>query len=173
MSGSLPGPAPTGLAPWIAAGLVGILAMAALAWAGTRGVAEPAARVQGYLAENARKPGVTVLSSGVQVEVLRPAPGKGQSPGPEDFVLVHYEGRLADGTVFDSSYARGQPAAFGVGNVIPGFAEALQRMRPGEKARITIPPAQGYGAEGAGNGVIPPNSVLVFEVELLEVARGS
>jgi FKBP-type peptidyl-prolyl cis-trans isomerase len=174
MSSSLPGPAPSGLAKWIAAALVGIAAMAALAWAGTRGVAEPAALVQGYLADNAKRPGVTVLPSGVQVEVLKPAAtgSPGQSPGPADFVLVHYEGRLADGTVFDSSYARGQPAAIGMADVIPGFAEALQRMKPGEKQRVTIPPALGYGAEGAGNGVIPPNSVLVFDVELLRVASG-
>lgn len=171
MSANLPGPAPAGLAKWIVAGLAGIAAMTALAWAGTRGVAEPAAKVQGYLAENARKAGVTVLPSGVQVEVLK-AGGTGKPPGPSDFVLVHYEGRLADGTVFDSSYARGQPAAFGVGDVIPGFSEALQRMTPGEKLRVTIPPALGYGADGAGNGVIPPNSVLVFEVELLQVASG-
>ncbi len=172
MSHSLPGPAPSGLAKWILPGLVAVGAMTALAWAGTRSVAEPAAKVQGYLAENARKAGVTVLPSGIQIEVLRPARGAGRSPAASDFVLVHYEGRLADGTVFDSSYARGQPAAFGVGDVIPGFAEALQRMKPGEKLRVTIPPALGYGAEGAGNGVIPPNSVLVFDVELLQVASG-
>ncbi|WP_448581259.1 FKBP-type peptidyl-prolyl cis-trans isomerase [Thermaurantiacus sp.] len=175
MSSSLPGPAPSGLAKWIAAALVGVAAMAALAWAGTRSVAEPAALVQGFLAANAKKPGVTRLPSGLQVEVLKPAAGSNmpsQPPGPADFVLVHYEGRLADGTVFDSSYARGEPAAFRVSDVIPGFAEALQQMQPGEKQRITIPPELGYGAEGAGNGVIPPNSVLVFEVELLQVARG-
>ncbi len=171
MRANLPGPAPSGLGAWIVAGLIGVVAMTALAWAGTRAVAEPAAAVQGYLAENARKPGVTVLPSGLQVEVLK-AGGEGQSPGPKDFVLIHYEGRLADGTVFDSSYSRGQPAALGVGDVIPGFAEALQRMKPGDKHRVTIPPALGYGAKGAGNGVIPPNSVLVFEVELLQVASG-
>ncbi|WP_328830870.1 FKBP-type peptidyl-prolyl cis-trans isomerase [Thermaurantiacus tibetensis] len=171
MSANLPGPAPSGLGGWIAAGILGVAAMIGLAWFGTRGVAGPAAAIQGYLAENARKAGVTVLPSGVQVEVLKGG-GSGTAPGAQDFVLVQYEGRLTDGTVFDSSYARGQPAAFGVGDVIPGLAEALQRMKPGEKHRITIPPALAYGREGAGNGVIPPNSVLVFEVELLQVAAG-
>jgi FKBP-type peptidyl-prolyl cis-trans isomerase FkpA/FKBP-type peptidyl-prolyl cis-trans isomerase FklB len=97
------------------------------------------------------------------------AAGEGPTPTVTDTVLVHYEGRLADGTVFDSSYQRGQPAVFGVADVIPGWTEGLQLMRPGGKARFTIPPELGYGARGAG-GVIPPNAVLVFDVELLAIA---
>ena len=138
-----------------------------LAYCGTRSLAAPAQEARAYLSANKEKPGVQVTDSGLQLEVL--ADGEGASPTARDMVLVHYEGRLADGTVFDSSYQRGEPTAFGVGEVIPGWTEGLQMMRPGGKYRLTIPPELGYGARGAG-GVIPPNAVLVFEVELLAIA---
>jgi FKBP-type peptidyl-prolyl cis-trans isomerase FkpA/FKBP-type peptidyl-prolyl cis-trans isomerase FklB len=166
--------APSGDSPgftkWILAGLVALSAMGGLAFIGTRNPAEAAAGVQGVLAENARKPGVKVLPSGLQFQELRP--GKGNSPTTADMVLVHYEGKLADGTVFDSSLARGQPAAFPVEGLIPGFTEALTLMKPGGLYRIMLPPEIAYGAKGA-DGAIPPNAVLEFQVELLAVAPRS
>lgn len=156
-----------GLGKWIVAGLVLATGAVSLALAGTSAQRAPAREASAFLKTNAEKPGVTTTASGLQVEML--AAGEGPTPTATDTVLVHYEGRLADGTVFDSSYQRGQPAVFGVGDVIPGWTEGLQLMRPGGKARFTIPPELGYGAQGAG-GVIPPNAVLVFDVELLAIA---
>jgi len=118
-----------------------------------------------YLAQNAEKPGVTVTGSGLQIEML--VEGEGETPSATDTVVVHYEGSLIDGTVFDSSIARGAPAEFGLNQVIRGWTEGLQLIKPGGKARLTIPSELGYGPGGVGN--IPPNAVLVFEVELLEV----
>lgn len=122
-----------------------------------------------YLAENAEKDGVVTLPSGLQIETLRP--GKGPKPGPNDMVLVHYRGTLVDGTEFDSSYQRNQPAPFQVSQVIPGWSEGLQQMQPGGKYRLVVPSDLAYGPEGAGDGVIPPNAVLTFEVELLAMQR--
>ncbi|WP_448586792.1 FKBP-type peptidyl-prolyl cis-trans isomerase [Thermaurantiacus sp.] len=167
MTAGAPEPAPSGLGAWLVAGVIALAAMVGLAFWGTRGVAGPAAAVAEALQANRARPGVVETPSGLQYEVV--APGKGRSPGPTDLVLVHYEGRLADGTVFDSSYARGQPAVFAVSDVIPGWSEALQLMRPGAKYRLVIPPGLAYGARGAG-GVIPPNAVLFFDVELLQTA---
>ena len=119
-----------------------------------------------YLAENAKKEGVTTLPSGLQYEVLKA--GEGPKASTHSRVTVHYEGRLTNGNVFDSSYKRGQTATFGVTQVISGWTEALQLMPQGSKWQLTIPPDLGYGARGAG-GSIPPNAVLVFDVELIEV----
>ena len=156
-----------GFGKWVVAGLVLATGAVGLALAGTAPLRAPARAADAFLVSNKEKPGVTTTASGLQVEML--AAGEGPTPTATDTVLVHYEGRLADGTVFDSSYQRGQPAAFGVSDVIPGWTEGLQLMRPGGKARFTIPPELGYGASGAG-GVIPPNAVLVFDVELLAIA---
>jgi FKBP-type peptidyl-prolyl cis-trans isomerase FkpA/FKBP-type peptidyl-prolyl cis-trans isomerase FklB len=156
-----------GLGKWIVAGIVLVTGAVSLALAGTGPLRAPVKAANAFLVSNKEKPGVTTTASGLQVEML--AAGEGPTPTATDTVLVHYEGRLADGTVFDSSYQRGQPAAFGVSDVIPGWTEGLQLMRPGGKARFTIPPELGYGAAGAG-GVIPPNAVLVFDVELLAIA---
>ena len=104
--------------------------------------------------------------SGLRYQVLRE--GEGERPDAGDYVLVHYQGMLDDGTVFDSSYQRGQPSGFGLSQVIPGWTEGLQLMRPGAKYRFLIPSHLAYGAEGAG-GVIPPHAPLTFEVELLAV----
>ena len=123
-----------------------------------------------FLEENAKKPGVTVLDSGVQYQVLKE--GKGESPKPTDKVSVHYEGRTIDGKKFDSSYDRGKPATFSVNGVIKGFGEALTRMKPGSKWRVFIPSELAYGQRGAG-GAIGPNETLIFELELLEVQSGS
>lgn len=118
-----------------------------------------------YLAKNKAKPGVTVTASGLQYEVLKS--GAGPKPKPTDTVKVHYQGALIDGTIFDSSIQRNEPVEFEVTGVIPGWTEALQLMSVGDKWKLTIPPAIGYGVQGKGQ--IPPNSVLVFEVELLAI----
>ncbi len=156
-----------GFGKWVVAGVVGIALATGLALWGTLPLRAPARAADSFMAANLEKPGVKVTESGLQYEVL--AAGEGPGPAADDMVLVHYEGRLADGSVFDSSIARGQPAAFGVADVIPGWTEGLQLMRPGAKYRFTIPPELGYGARGAG-GVIPPNAVLQFDVELLAIA---
>lgn len=119
-----------------------------------------------YLEENAAREGVVVTDSGLQYEVLEE--GEGAVPGPEDTVEVHYRGTLVDGTEFDSSYSRGEPVTFGVGQVIPGWTEALQLMPVGSKWEIVVPSDLAYGAGGAGQ-VIGPNAALVFEVELLSI----
>ena len=119
-----------------------------------------------YLEENGKRPEVVTLPSGLQYEVIEE--GKGPKPEAGDQVKVHYTGRLIDGTVFDSSVERGEPATFGVTQVIPGWVEALQLMPAGSKWRLHIPSNLAYGPQGAG-GVIGPNSTLIFDVELLEV----
>ena len=119
-----------------------------------------------YLAENSTKEGVTTTESGLQYEVL--SKGEGSSPTPQDNVTVHYTGTLTDGTVFDSSVERGEPATFGVSQVIPGWTEALQLMSVGGKFRLVIPSELAYGQRGSG-AKIAPNSTLVFEVELLKI----
>ena len=126
------------------------------------------AESEAYLAENAQNPGVTVLDSGLQYEVIESGPDGGESPTSSNSVLAHYHGTLPDGTVFDSSVDRGEPATFGVSQVIAGWTEALQLMKVGDKWRLFIPPDMAYG-EASPTPAIPPNSALVFEVELLEV----
>jgi FKBP-type peptidyl-prolyl cis-trans isomerase FklB len=121
---------------------------------------------ESFMAANARQPGVETLPSGLQYKVLEH--GSGDSPGAEDTVTVHYRGSLTDGSEFDSSYRRGQPATFAVNRVIAGWTEALQLMREGDKWQLFIPPGLAYGERGAGSR-IPPNSALVFEVELIDV----
>lgn len=118
-----------------------------------------------FLAENAKKPGVTTTASGVQYEVI--TQGTGAKPKASDTVTVHYQGTLTDGSVFDSSVQRGEPASFRLDQVISGWTEALQLMPVGSKYRLTLPPDMAYGEEGAGP--IPANSVLIFEVELLNI----
>lgn len=121
-----------------------------------------------YLTENARQPGVETLPSGVQYRVDRTGSPDGAQPDSNDLVMVNYEGALTDGTVFDSSYQRGQPVAMNLDQLIPAWQEAIPHMRVGDEWTLWVPPAQGYGAEGSGP--IPPNSVLVFRIELLNVA---
>ncbi|GGH89341.1 FKBP-type peptidyl-prolyl cis-trans isomerase [Pseudomonas fluvialis] len=118
-----------------------------------------------YLASNAQREGVVVLPSGLQYEVL--VTGEGAKPGRDDHVRTHYHGTLIDGTVFDSSYERGQPAEFPVGGVIAGWVEALQLMNAGSKWRLHVPSELAYGEQAVGS--IPPHSVLVFDVELLDI----
>jgi len=106
-------------------------------------------------------------SSGLQYRILNEGSGN-DSPGPESVVSVHYRGKLANGLEFDSSYNRNQPASFPVNRVIRGWTEALQLMKEGDKWELIIPPDLGYGSKGAGN-TIPPDSTLIFEVELIEI----
>jgi FKBP-type peptidyl-prolyl cis-trans isomerase len=119
-----------------------------------------------FLAENAKKGGVTSLPSGLQYKEI--TPGKGKSPKTSDTVTTHYKGTLIDGTEFDSSYKRGQPVSFPVSGVIAGWTEALQLMKEGAKWQLFIPSNLAYGERGAG-GVIGPNATLIFEVELISV----
>ncbi len=123
-----------------------------------------------FLAENGKKPGVTTTASGLQYQVM--TAGKGDAkPKASDSVKVHYTGTLLDGTKFDSSYDRKEPAQFVLNSVVPGWTEALQLMPVGAKYKLWIPAKLGYGAEGTPGGPIPPNSTLVFEVELLEIVK--
>ena len=118
-----------------------------------------------YLENNAKKEGVKVTESGLQYLVLKE--GDGKKPGPNDVVTVHYTGRLIDGTVFDSSVERGEPATFAVGQVIPGWVEGLQLMSEGAAWRLFIPSNLAYGSHGTGP--IQPNSTLIFDVQLIKV----
>ena len=128
--------------------------------------AENIEKGKAFLAENAKKEGIVTLPSGLQYEVI--TEGNGKKPSATDRVKCHYEGTLIDGTLFDSSIKRGQPAVFGVNQVIRGWVEALQLMSEGSKWRLFIPSELGYGAQQAGE-MIPPHSTLIFEVELIEV----
>ena len=123
---------------------------------------------QTFLAENAAKPGVKTLPSGVQYQIVKSGPAAGKHPTKRSLVKVHYEGKLISGEVFDSSYERGQPAVMPVDRLIPAWIEALQQMKPGDEWVLYVPPEQGYGEYGAGP--IPPNAVLIFRMELLDVA---
>lgn len=119
-----------------------------------------------FLADNAKKEGVTVLASGLQYKIL--TQGNGRKPKATDSVKCHYEGRLIDGTIFDSSYRRGTPAVFGLNQVIAGWTEGVQLMAEGSKYRFFIPYNLAYGANGAGDS-IPPYSALIFDVELISI----
>lgn len=120
-----------------------------------------------FMARNGRAEGVVTLPSGVQYRVLRAGPADGARPGPTDEVKVHYQGTLTDGTVFDSSLARGVPAVMPLADLIPAWQEVVPLMRRRDDWIVTVPPAQGYGAEGRPP-VIPPYSVLVFRLILLD-----
>ncbi len=120
-----------------------------------------------FLAENAKLEGITVTESGLQYKVLQA--GEGERPTDTSTVTVHYEGKLLDGTIFDSSYERGEPIEFTTGQVIPGWTEALKLMPAGSKWQVFIPSDLGYGERGTPDGSIPPNSVLIFDVELISI----
>lgn len=120
-----------------------------------------------FLADNKGKAGIKTTASGLQYEVLRE--GKGKSPKPTDLVRVHYKGTLTDGTQFDSSYDRGQPTEFPLNGVIRGWTEGLQLMKVGGKNRLFVPGDLAYGPQGRPG--IPPNSVLIFEVELMDIVK--
>lgn len=122
---------------------------------------------EAFLTANAKNAGVKTTASGLQYQVIKP--GTGAKPGKTSKVKVHYEGRLINGTVFDSSIARGEPLTFPLDQVIPGWTEGLQLMQEGAKYRFFIPAKLGYGDIGAGN--IPPNSVLIFDIELIKIEK--
>lgn len=125
---------------------------------------EAEGKSKAFLETNGKKPGVVTTASGLQYEVL--TEGTGPKPRAEQEVTVHYAGTLVDGKEFDSSIKRGEPVTFPLNGVIPGWTEGVQLMSAGSKYRFVIPPALAYGERGAG-GVIPPNAVLIFEVELI------
>lgn len=129
--------------------------------------ARPSAESTAFMAKAAKEPGVKVLPSGLAYRVVRSGPETGLKPAPHDEVKVHYEGKLQDGTVFDSSYERGQPAAMPLDRLIPGWQEALQLMRPGDEWILYVPSNLGYGEDGAGQ--IPPGAPLTFRIELIDV----
>lgn len=120
-----------------------------------------------FLAENGKKTSIVTTASGLQYEVLTKGTGT-KSPSASDTVEVHYEGKLLDGSVFDSSYKRGQSISFPLNRVIAGWTEGLQLMTEGAKYRLYIPSDLAYGSRGAG-GAIPPNATLIFDVELLKI----
>ncbi len=127
----------------------------------------PIEKGQEFLADNAKKEGVKKLPDGLQYKVLKE--GAGKKPSATDTVVVHYRGTLIDGTEFDSSYKRGQPAEFPVNRVIKGWTEALQLMTEGSKWMLYIPSTLAYGERGTPGGPIGPNETLIFEVELLKL----
>ena len=129
--------------------------------------AAPPQGAASFMAQNALQPGVQTLPSGVQYKIVRSGAATGAHPTPDDLVKVNYEGSLVSGQVFDSSYKRGEPVTFQLGHLIPGWIDALQQMRPGDEWMLYIPPNMGYGDQQSGP--IPPNSVLVFRLELLAV----
>ena len=133
----------------------------------TRAVIDNLENAKVFMAENGAKPNIKTTSSGLQYEHL--SKGKGAKPRLNTTVVVHYEGKLVTGKIFDSSIQRGTPAEFGLTQVIPGWTEGLQLMKVGGKTRFFVPPELGYGPGGTRG--IPPNSVLIFEVELLEIIK--
>lgn len=135
-----------------------------------RSAAADTAKAKGdkFLAENKKRKGVKVTDSGLQYEVLKE--GKGEKPTATDTVTVHYHGSLIDGTVFDSSVKRGQPATFPLNGVIKGWTEIVQMMPVGSKWKVVIPPELAYGENGAG-GSIGPNETLIFEIELISIKK--
>ena len=128
----------------------------------------PAAKA--FMAQTAKEPGVVTLPDGLEYKIVRSGPATGLKPHLNDEVKVMYEGKLVDGTVFDSSYERGQPAAMPLKGLVKAWQEALQLMRPGDEWILYVPPELGYGAEG--QGPIPPGAVLIFRIELIDVLPG-
>jgi len=130
---------------------------------------ENLAAADAFMAKNAKEPGVVTLPQGLQYKGVREGPPGGLHPTTADEVKVHYEGKLLDGTVFDSSYERGVPAVFPLDGLVPAWVIALQRMKAGDEWILYVPPALGYGAQD--KGPIPGNSVMIFRIELLDVNR--
>jgi peptidylprolyl isomerase/FKBP-type peptidyl-prolyl cis-trans isomerase FklB len=129
---------------------------------------EPTAEGKAFLEKTAKELGVQALPDGLLYKVVRSGPPTGLKPQKGDEIKVHYEGKLIDGTVFDSSYERGQPAAMPLEQLVGAWMEALPMMRPGDEWMLYVPPKLGYGSQGAGD-TIPPNAVLVFRIELIDV----
>jgi len=140
-----------------------------LAGCGSKKAAENLVAADAFMAKNAKEPGVVTLPEGLQYKVVRSGPNGGMHPTRADEVKVHYEGKLIDGTVFDSSYERGAPASFPLDGLVPAWIIALQRMKAGDEWILYVPPALGYGAQD--KGPIPGNSVMIFRIELIDVLR--
>ncbi|HEY8615112.1 FKBP-type peptidyl-prolyl cis-trans isomerase [Phenylobacterium sp.] len=151
--------------------LIAAAALSLAACQGQKPLPDQSQASRAFIEKTAKEPGVQRLPSGVLYKVVRQGPANGTRPQLSDEVKVHYEGKLIDGKVFDSSYERGQPAAMPLRGLIPAWQEALQLMRPGDEWILYVPPEQGYGPEGAG-GEIPPNAALIFRVELIAVLEG-
>jgi peptidylprolyl isomerase/FKBP-type peptidyl-prolyl cis-trans isomerase FklB len=134
--------------------------------------ADQSAAAKTFLVENAKKPGVQVLPDGLQYQIVHSGPATGLKPHLNDEVKVMYEGKLINGTVFDSSFERGQPASMPLKGLVKGWQEALQMMRPGDEWILYVPPELGYGAEGAGGGQIPGGAALIFRIQLIDVLPG-
>ena len=152
---------------WIVIALVALVAVG-WAWKSTATQVAMSQPASAFLAANAKRKGVITTSSGLEYEVL--TPGAGPKATPADVVIVDYDGKLADGSTFDSSARQGGPATLPVSGLIPGWVEGLQLMNTGAHYRFWIPPELGYGPAGAGNGVIPANALLVFDVTLHAIA---
>ena len=144
------------------------LALMLAACGGKKAGADDLAAGQAYLTVNAKQPGVITLPSGLQYKIVHSGPATGQTPSAQDEVRVNYEGKLLNGKVFDSSFARGVPAEFQVGGLIPAWVQALQMMKPGDEWILYVPASLAYGEQGAGDD-IPPNATLVFRIQLLGV----
>jgi peptidylprolyl isomerase/FKBP-type peptidyl-prolyl cis-trans isomerase FklB len=143
------------------------LALAACAKGPSAAAPDPAAEGRAFLSKNAHAPGVIVTKDGLQYRILHSGPATGLKPKLADEVKVDYEAKLLDGQVVDSSYERGQPAVMTVRDLVPGWQEALQLMRPGDEWLIYLPPKLGYGDKGAGP--IPSGAVLMFKLDLIDV----
>jgi peptidylprolyl isomerase/FKBP-type peptidyl-prolyl cis-trans isomerase FklB len=127
------------------------------------------AAADAFMIQAAKEPGVKVLPSGLIIKVVHSGPATGQRPQAGDDIKINYEGKLAsNGHVFDSTYERGQPAAFPLRNLIPAWIEAVPLMRPGDEWILYVPPKLGYREAGAGGGEIPPNAALIFRIELID-----
>jgi peptidylprolyl isomerase/FKBP-type peptidyl-prolyl cis-trans isomerase FklB len=150
--------------------LLTIVAAALALTACHKPVPDGTSAAKAFLAQNAKQPNVHTLPDGLQFKVVRNGPKEGLRPQETDEVKVHYEGKLLNGKVFDSSYERGQPAALPLKVLIPGWVEALKLMRPGDEWILYVPPELGYGKQGAGE--IPPGSALIFRIELIGVLPG-
>ena len=136
-----------------------------------KAAAERSVTNKAWLEENKKKPGIVVTASGLQYQVVKEGPADGKKPTAADQVKVNYSGALTDGTVFDASASHGGPATFGVGQVIKGWTEALQLMKPGDSLKLYIPAELAYGEQAPPQ--IGPNQILVFDVELIEVLGGA
>lgn len=155
---------------WVSAvAAAGLLASCGQTGDSAQALESSARAAEFYMQSNARKPGVQTLPSGLQYEVVMTGPPGGASPDSNDLVKVDYEGKLTSGEVFDSSFGRGAPSVFTPDTVVPGWTEALQRMKVGDEWILYVPPELGYGEQG-GPPRIPPNAVLVFRLRLLAVA---
>ena len=144
-------------------------AAVSLAGCGNKKASENLLAADAFMAKNAKEPGVVTLPEGLQYKIVRSGPNGGMHPTRADEVKVHYEGKLIDGTVFDSSYERGAPASFPLDGLVPAWVIALQRMKAGDEWMLYVPPALGYGAQD--KGPIPGNSVMIFRIELIDVLR--